>query len=309
MNTNCRKNDLPGAGGHELNQQAQKFHHATANNGAGHCSGHKTASRKGDTSQTLTKLWRRKRNLLIEVALEKKGWVTRIFTCAYTYFCTRLCILTWQTGLLLFGLTVQNPVAPVQPSILVPLLMWGMNHSSYSSRFIKSSAVPPPRLTDFSFVGKVVHRRIPTAGGNAGTETELWPQQQSPDLYVCLKETESHQHYLQRNVTELPSPGQTNTSATIPSCSISSTFCKRDQICGRKIGTERSSAPACSSGPELTQPGLPGYLLTSASLRPAFFQRLDPTLAKGKRCTASSGPSRDPFCRTKPRSAGGDGHQ
>lgn len=112
MNTNCRKNDLPRAGGHELNQQAQKFHHTTANNGAGHCSGHKTASLKGDTSQTLTKLWRIKRKLLIKVALEKKGWVTRIFTCAYTYFCTRLCILTWQTGLLLFGLTVQNTVGP-----------------------------------------------------------------------------------------------------------------------------------------------------------------------------------------------------
>lgn len=35
MNTNCRKNDLPGAGGHELNQGAQKFHHAAPNNGAG----------------------------------------------------------------------------------------------------------------------------------------------------------------------------------------------------------------------------------------------------------------------------------
>jgi len=33
----------------------------------------KTAALKGDTSQILTKLWRMKRNLLIKVALEKKG--------------------------------------------------------------------------------------------------------------------------------------------------------------------------------------------------------------------------------------------
>lgn len=30
MNTNCRKNNLPRAGGQKLNQQAPKFHHGTA---------------------------------------------------------------------------------------------------------------------------------------------------------------------------------------------------------------------------------------------------------------------------------------
>lgn len=60
----------------------------------------KPASLKGDTSQTLAQLWRIIRNLLIKVALEKKGWIPRIFTCVYTYFCTRVFILTSQTALL-----------------------------------------------------------------------------------------------------------------------------------------------------------------------------------------------------------------
>ena len=105
----------------------------------------------------------------------------------------------------------KTQLAPVQPSVRAPLLVWGMNHSSYCSSFSKSSAVPPPRLTDFSFVGKVWHAGILTAGGNAGAETGLGLQQQSPGssvpegnwVSVTTNETQPNQHHRAKRTPEL----------------------------------------------------------------------------------------------------------
>lgn len=170
MNTNCRENDLPGGHRAWAQPRTQKFHRAPANNGAGWCSECQAASLKRDTSQASAEVWRRKWNPLIKVALEKTGWVKRKCVCVYRQNFQSGCTNTaTKCG--------QTQSAPAQhPGSLADV---GMKNSSLSSVLSKSSAAAPHW---FLCAGKV---KSPPQG------SELWPQQQSPNLGMLLKESAS----------------------------------------------------------------------------------------------------------------------
>lgn len=136
-----------------------------------------TTSLKGDTSQPLTKLEDKKKSPYQSSLGKETASDEDFHMCVYVLLHASLYShIAENTSII--QLDCAKHSWP-QPSILVLLPMRGMNHSSYFSRFIKSSMVLPPCLTDFLCVGKVIHRGIPTPGGN--TETERWPQQRSPN--------------------------------------------------------------------------------------------------------------------------------
>lgn len=171
--------------------------------------------------------------------------------------------------------------------------MWGMNHSSYFSWFIKSSVVFPPCLTGLLCVGKVIHRGIPTTGSN--TETELWPQQQSPNLHECLRETES-QVSIATNVIQ---PKQHHQAKSTPKLHHhvlpAQCLLNRARSVGERSAPSASNASACSSGPELPKSGLAGFFLCWLQLaqgQPFPNSLFPPQLALDPQETPSPGQSR-----------------